>query len=274
MSVDFVTCPIRHGPDRCSHRARDAPSATCGASNSHAGAPFIHLRRRPSRPCGRPPDGSVRRRERSAVGPRAFAHSGTALCSSARARWRAGAQALREALQSAQRQVEHALEAQQCLDQRVAVEARAPTLRFGAGCPRRCGFIDPHRDLTSVDLAGVAGRPVPDAVARLRLARPAPVPAHIRGKNRESTQVPELLTATPRQLLRTYVNKLRSRRFYATTPGSTPFSSAHVQSIVEFDAHHDKDGGQLFDVFRQIRRLFCNQKTSSSFRGCRPTMKI
>ncbi|CAN0627565.1 protein of unknown function [Burkholderia multivorans] len=128
------------------------------------------------------------------------------------------AQALREALQRAQQQAKHGIQAQQCLDQRVAVEARASTLRLGVRCARKCGFIDPHRDVTSVDQASVVGRPVPDAVARFRLARLAPVPTHHLGKNRESTQELDLLTAAPQRLLRVYVNTLRSRRIYATTP--------------------------------------------------------
>ncbi|MEX3611554.1 MAG: IS5 family transposase, partial [Burkholderia sp.] len=79
--------------------------------------------------------------------------------------------------------------------------------------------IDPHRDVTSVDQAGVVGRPVPDTVARLRLARLALVPAHLlEAKNRESSQETELLTGVLDWLLGVNVNRSLARPIYATTP--------------------------------------------------------
>ncbi|MEX3611888.1 MAG: hypothetical protein VB124_02450 [Burkholderia sp.] len=62
-------------------------------------------------------------------------------------------------------------------------------------------------------------RPVPDTVARLRLARLALVPAHLlEAKNRESTQKPELLTGVLDWLLSVNVNRSLARPIYATTP--------------------------------------------------------
>ena len=112
------------------------------------------------------------------------------------------AQALREALQRAQRQAEHGLDAQQRLNQRGAVQTRTAARWLGVRYTCKGGFVDPHRDVTSVDQAGVVGRPVPDTVARLRLAILACVPAHLlEAKNRESTQEPELLTGALDRLL-------------------------------------------------------------------------
>jgi len=143
------------------------------------------------------------------------------------------AQALREALQRAQRQTEHDLEAQQRLDQRVTVEARTAARRLGLRYVREGGFIDPHHDVTSVDQPGVVGRPVPDAVARLRLARLALVPAHLlEAKNRESTQEPELLTALLDRLLCVNVTRPLARPIYATcmdAPGLSSDVTSNVQ---------------------------------------------
>ncbi len=91
--------------------------------------------------------------------------------------------------------------------------------RLEVGYALKCGFINPHRHVASIDQAGVVGRPVPDAVAGLRLARLALVLTHrLGGKNRESTQEPELLTRAPPRLLRVNVRPPRDRRINATTP--------------------------------------------------------
>ncbi|AGK49913.1 hypothetical protein BTI_4137 [Burkholderia thailandensis MSMB121] len=65
------------------------------------------------------------------------------------------AQVWRAAPRRARRQAEHALETRQRLNQRVAVEARATAPGLRVGCARTGGFIDPHRDVTSVDQASV-----------------------------------------------------------------------------------------------------------------------
>ena|GEM_PF-4148445 len=110
-------------------------------------------------------------------------------------------QALRKALQGAQWQAKHGLQAEQGLNRCIAIQLRTTAHRLDVGHARKGGFVDPHRDVTPVDQAGVVRRPVFDAVARLRLVCPAHVPAHLLGKNRESTQEPELLTkASPRSL--------------------------------------------------------------------------
>lgn len=117
------------------------------------------------------------------------------------------AQALREVLQRMHRQAEHGLETQQRLDQRVAVEVPAIVRRREVGYVLKCGFINPHRHVASIDQAGVVGRPVPDLVAGLRLARLAFVLAHRLGgkksrvyaENRIVNRTPPRLFARKRQ---------------------------------------------------------------------------
>ncbi|AOJ03754.1 hypothetical protein WS70_17630 [Burkholderia mayonis] len=144
------------------------------------------------------------------------------------------AQAWRAAPRRARRQAEHALETRQRLNQRIAVEARATAPGLRVGCARTGGFIDPHRDVTSVDQASVVGRPITDAIACLRYARLACVPAHLLGKNRECPQELKLLTE-PASGCCAYVRqhasspaKLCNNAFKNTTQLFSLFALAHL----------------------------------------------
>ncbi len=69
-----------------------------------------------------------------------------------------------------------------------------------AGLRSRClahTLVDPHRDISSGDQPCVVLRPVLDAIRGLGLGLLVGVPAHVPGKNRESTQEPGLFTALP-----------------------------------------------------------------------------
>ncbi len=126
--------------------------------------------------------------------------------------------------------------------------------RLGVGYARKGGCIDPHRDVTSVDQAGVAGRPVPDTIARLRLARLALVPAHLHAaENRESTHDPELLKGVPDRLLWVNVSRPLARPIYATMPQGQLVSCATCSPARRFTA--STDGCELRRVSLTTRTL-------------------
>lgn len=107
------------------------------------------------------------------------------------------AQAHGKALQCAQRQVKDLLQTEQALNQSVRVDQRVAAL---AGLRSRClahTLVDPHRDISSGDQPCVVLCPVLDAIRGLGLGLLVGVPAHVPGKNRESTQEPGLFTALP-----------------------------------------------------------------------------
>ncbi|EDT41628.1 hypothetical protein BamMEX5DRAFT_2589 [Burkholderia ambifaria MEX-5] len=143
---------------------------------AHADRDLGRLRVNTSRP--RAPDESRRHRERSAGGIQAFVCGDRASCSSVPARWQ---------------KPDRAGFVQSPAGRVAAGETQTAAGRRDVGHARKCGRVDPHRDVTSVDQAGVVRCPVFDAVARLRLTRPAAVPAHLLGKNRKSQKESELL---------------------------------------------------------------------------------
>lgn len=126
--------------------------------------------------------------------------------------------------------------------------------RLGVGYARKGGFIDPHRDVTSVDQGGAAGQPIPDTIARLRLARLALVAAHLlAAKNRESTQDPELLTREPDRRLWVNVSRPLARPIYGTMPQGQLVSCATCSPARRFTA--STDGCELRRVSLTTRTL-------------------
>ena len=120
------------------------------------------------------------------------------------------AQAARKALQCAQRQTKDLLETKQALNQGVRLDQGvAASRRLYSRCHAHA-LVDPHRLVSSCDQSSVVRRPVLDAVLRLGfrslLGR---VPAHVLGKNRESTQELSLFTALPPHTLRVNVSTPR-----------------------------------------------------------------
>ncbi|KWC30333.1 hypothetical protein WL48_17525 [Burkholderia ubonensis] len=81
------------------------------------------------------------------------------------------AQALRKALQGAQWQMEHRLQAEQCLNQYIAVHPWTATCGLGVRHVRKNIVVNPHGDVASIDQARIVCRPVSDTVLRLWLLR-------------------------------------------------------------------------------------------------------